>query len=111
VVILYNGPEVVLLSKFHELSFYSLAEAKAHFSKVVDDCEKADIIITKNGLPKAVMMDYDKYVLLSRFLERVYDLYLMDAGDEAMDVQIKDLIVQVDDDCGGARWQKLSSRR
>jgi prevent-host-death family protein len=98
VVILYNGPEVVLLSKLHELSFYSLAEAKAHFSKVVDDCEKADIIITKNGLPKAVMMDYDKYVLLSRFLERVYDLYLMDAGDEAMDVQIKDLIVQVDDD-------------
>ncbi len=97
-VILYNGPEVVLLSKLHELSFYSLAEAKAHFSKVVDDCEKADIIITKNGLPKAVMMDYDKYVLLSRFLERVYDLYLMDAGDEAMDVQIKDLIVQVDDD-------------
>jgi len=86
------------LSKLHELSFYSLAEAKAHFSKVVDDCEKADIIITKNGLPKAVMMDYDKYVLLSRFLERVYDLYLMDAGDEAMDVQIKDLIVQVDDD-------------
>ncbi|WP_292592007.1 MULTISPECIES: type II toxin-antitoxin system Phd/YefM family antitoxin [unclassified Mesotoga] len=89
---------MVLLSKLHELSFYSLAEAKAHFSKVVDDCEKADIIITKNGLPKAVMMDYDKYVLLSRFLERVYDLYLMDAGDEAMDVQIKDLIVQVDDD-------------
>ncbi|HAY98677.1 prevent-host-death protein [Mesotoga sp. Brook.08.YT.4.2.5.1] len=86
------------MSKLHELSFYSLAEAKAHFSKVVDDCEKADIIITKNGLPKAVMMDYDKYVLLSRFLERVYDLYLMDAGDEAMDVQIKDLIVQVDDD-------------
>jgi len=98
VVILYNGPEVVLLSKLHELSFYSLAEAKAHFSKVVDDCEKADIIITKNGLPKAVMMDYDKYVLLNRFLERVYDLYLMDAGDEAMDVEIKDLIVQVDDD-------------
>ncbi|PVD15487.1 prevent-host-death protein [Mesotoga sp. Brook.08.105.5.1] len=86
------------MSKLHELSFYSLAEAKAHFSKVVDDCEKADIIITKNGLPKAVMMDYDKYVLLSRFLERVYDLYLMDAGDEAMDVEIKDLIVQVDDD-------------
>lgn len=86
------------MSKLHELSFYSLAEAKAHFSKVVDDCEKADIIITKNGLPKAVMMDYDKYVLLNRFLERVYDLYLMDAGDEAMDVQIKDLIVQVDDD-------------
>ncbi|KUK82220.1 type II toxin-antitoxin system Phd/YefM family antitoxin [Mesotoga sp. B105.6.4] len=86
------------MSKLHELSFYSLAEAKAHFSKVVDDCEKADIIITKNGLPKAVMMDYDKYVLLNRFLERVYDLYLMDAGDEAMDVEIKDLIVQVDDD-------------
>jgi hypothetical protein len=37
-------------------------------------------------------------VLFNRFLERVYDLYLMDAGDEAMDVEIKDLIVQVDDD-------------
>ncbi|MGC9322200.1 MULTISPECIES: type II toxin-antitoxin system Phd/YefM family antitoxin [unclassified Mesotoga] len=89
---------MVLLSRLHELSFFSLAEAKAHFSKVVDDCEKADIIITKNGLPKAVVMDYDKYVLLNRFLERVHDLYLMDAGDEAMDVEIEDLIVEVDDD-------------
>lgn len=79
-------------------SLFFLAEAKTHFSKVVDDCEKADIIITKNGLPKAVVMDYRKYVLFNRFLERVYDLYLMDAGDEAMDVEIKDLIVQVDDD-------------
>jgi len=96
-VMLYNGPEVVPLSRLHELSFFSLAEAKTHFSKVVDDCEKADIIITKNGLPKAVVMDYDKYVLLNRFLERVHDLYLMDAGDEAMDVEIKDLIVEVDD--------------
>jgi prevent-host-death family protein len=95
---MYNCPEVVLLSRLHELSFFSLAEAKAHFSKVVDDCEKADIIITKNGLPKAVVMDYDKYVLLNRFLERVHDLYLMDAGDEAMDVEIEDLIVEVDDD-------------
>jgi prevent-host-death family protein len=95
---MYNSPEVVLLSRLHELSFFSLAEAKAHFSKVVDDCEKADIIITKNGLPKAVVMDYDKYVLLNRFLERVHDLYLMDAGDEAMDVAIEDLIVEVDDD-------------
>ncbi|KUK84768.1 MAG: Prevent-host-death family protein [Mesotoga infera] len=95
---MYNSPEVVLLSRLHELSFFSLAEAKAHFSKVVDDCEKADIIITKNGLPKAVVMDYDKYVLLNRFLERVHDLYLMDAGDEAMDVEIEDLIVEVDDD-------------
>ncbi|PZC52641.1 type II toxin-antitoxin system Phd/YefM family antitoxin [Mesotoga sp. TolDC] len=86
------------MSRLHELSFFSLAEAKAHFSKVVDDCEKADIIITKNGLPKAVVMDYDKYVLLNRFLERVHDLYLMDAGDEAMDVEIEDLIVEVDDD-------------
>jgi prevent-host-death family protein len=95
---MYNSREVVLLSRLHELSFFSLAEAKAHFSKVVDDCEKADIIITKNGLPKAVVMDYDKYVLLNRFLERVHDLYLMDAGDEAMDVEIEDLIVEVDDD-------------
>jgi prevent-host-death family protein len=95
---MYNSPEVVLLSRLHELSFFSLAEAKAHFSKVIDDCEKADIIITKNGLPKAVVMDYDKYVLLNRFLERVHDLYLMDAGDEAMDVEIEDLIVEVDDD-------------
>ena len=43
-------------------------------------------------------MDYEKYVLLNKFLERVHDLYLMDAGDEAMDVAIRDLIVQVDDE-------------
>lgn len=86
------------MSRLHELSFYSLAEAKAHFSKVVDDCEKADIIITKNGLPKTVIMDYRKYVLLNKFLERVHDLYMMDAGDEAMNVKIEDLIVQVDDE-------------
>jgi prevent-host-death family protein len=97
-VIMYNDPEVIHLSRLHELSFYSLAEAKTHFSKVIDDCERADIIITKNGLPKAVLMDYEKYVLLNKFLERVHDLYLMDAGDEAMDVAIRDLIVQVDDE-------------
>jgi prevent-host-death family protein len=97
-VILYNHNGVVHLSRLHELSFYSLAEAKAHFSRVVDDCEKADIIITKNGVPKAVLMDYGKYVLLNKFLERVYDLYLMDAGDEAMNVEIRDLIVEVDDE-------------
>ncbi|MFN3329046.1 MAG: type II toxin-antitoxin system Phd/YefM family antitoxin, partial [Fervidobacterium pennivorans] len=41
--------------------FYSLAEAKAKFSKVVDDALSKDIIITRNGKPAVVIISYEKY--------------------------------------------------
>ena len=86
------------MARLHELNFYSLAEAKAQFSRVVDDCVKTDTIITKNGVPKAVLMDYEKYVKINRFLERVHDLYLIDAGEDALDTKVDDLITQIDEE-------------
>lgn len=86
------------MARLHELNFYSLAEAKAQFSKVVDNCDKVDTIITKNGVPKAVLMNYDKYVRINKFLERVHDLYLIDAGEEAIDTKVDDLITQIDEE-------------
>ncbi|HPV63385.1 MAG TPA: type II toxin-antitoxin system prevent-host-death family antitoxin, partial [Fervidobacterium sp.] len=38
--------------------FYSLADAKAKFSKVIEDSISEDIVITKNGKPVSVVMNY-----------------------------------------------------
>ena len=64
-VILYNRT-VVHLSRLYEPLFIRW-QSKAHFSRVVDDCEKADIIITKTESSRQPL-DYGKYVLLNKFL-------------------------------------------
>ena len=61
--------------------FYSLAEAKAKFSKVVEEAKNKDVIVTKNGIPVVVVIDYSKYLSMMKFLEEVLDVYLLDIGN------------------------------
>ncbi|MGQ9856473.1 MAG: type II toxin-antitoxin system Phd/YefM family antitoxin [Fervidobacterium sp.] len=69
--------------------FLSLAEAKAKFSKVVDDSMNSDIIVTKNGKPASVVMSFDKYKKIMEFMERVWELYLLDLGDPSLFKDLK----------------------
>lgn len=64
-----------------DAEFYSIAEAKAKFSKVIDDSKNHDVIITKNGIPISVVMNYDKFVKLMEFVEEIKDLSLFDLED------------------------------
>ena len=66
------------------LSFKSLADAKAKFSKVVEESKKRDIIVTKNGVPAAVLMSYEKYTKIMKFIDEIRDLYLLDIGDPSV---------------------------
>jgi len=43
-------------------------------------------------------MDYQKYVRINKFLEQVFDLYLIDVGEKAFDKGILDLIVEIDEE-------------
>jgi len=61
--------------------FYSLAEAKAKFSKVVDESKCHDVIITKNCVPVSVIINYDKFVRMMEFIEEIKDLSLFDLED------------------------------
>ncbi|MFN3691367.1 MAG: type II toxin-antitoxin system Phd/YefM family antitoxin [Fervidobacterium sp.] len=71
------------------LKFYSLADAKAKFSKVVDDSRSFDIVVTKNGEPACVVINYEKYAKLMDFIERVWELYLLDVGDPSLFNELK----------------------
>lgn len=64
--------------------FYSLAEAKAKFSQVVEDSQLKDVVVTKNGKPVAVVLSYDLYSKLMVFLDKVWDLYLLDVGEPSV---------------------------
>lgn len=66
-----------------DYSFYSLADAKARFSQVVDEIEEENksIIITKNGVPKAVIINYEKFVKLMDFIDEIRDLSLFEIED------------------------------
>ena len=74
--------------------FYNLADAKAKFSHVIDESGKKDVIVTRNGVPVSVVMSYEKYVKINKFLENIWDLYLLDVGDPGMinNIKIDDLI-------------------
>jgi len=65
----------------HDVRIYSLAEAKARFSRVVEEAQSEDVVITRNGSPVVVIIDYEKYEKLSRFVEEVHDVFLLDIGD------------------------------
>ncbi|WP_448378968.1 type II toxin-antitoxin system Phd/YefM family antitoxin [Fervidobacterium sp.] len=69
--------------------FYSLAEAKAKFSKVVEDALSKDIIITRNGKPAVVVVSYDKYTKIMDFVDKVWELYLLDLGDPSLFKELK----------------------
>lgn len=67
----------------------------------MDESHSADVIITKNGVPVAVVIDYEKYVAVNKFIEQTRDLYLMDAGEEAVSLKFEDILVQLDKNSGG----------
>ena len=66
------------------LKFRSLADAKAKFSQVVEEAKEGDVVVTKNGVPAVVVMDYGKYVKIMKFLDEVRDVYLLDIGDPSV---------------------------
>jgi len=65
----------------NQVEFFSLADAKAKLSELLKKVQQKDIIITKNGVPVAVLIDYNRYRKIMNFLDQVYDLYLLDVGD------------------------------
>jgi len=64
-----------------KIKFSSLADAKAKFSKIVQEAKEKDIIVTKNGIPAVVVVDFEKYSKIMKFLDETRDLYLLDYGD------------------------------
>ncbi|MBO8160574.1 MAG: type II toxin-antitoxin system Phd/YefM family antitoxin [Thermosipho sp. (in: Bacteria)] len=79
--------------------FYSLAEAKAKFSKVIDKSSNNDVVITKNGHPVSVILSYEKYSKIINFMDKVWELYLLDVGDPSLfgDLDINDILGNADD--------------
>ncbi len=75
-----------------KLNFYSVAEAKTELSKLIADLESRDSVITKNGVPVAAVMKYDRYVKMMDFMEKVKDLYLLDVGFEGIKDPIEDIL-------------------
>lgn len=65
----------------NKLKFYSVAESKAELSKLLLEAKIQDIVITKNGIPRATVMDYERYVKIMDFLEQVKDIYMLDVGE------------------------------
>ncbi len=74
------------------LKFYSVAEAKAELSKLITELEEYDAIVTKNGIPAAAVLRYDRYVKIVDFLEQVRDLYALDVGSDNPGNSIEDMI-------------------
>ncbi len=69
------------MARIEDLRFYTLADAKAKFSQVVEEATTTDIVVTKNGIPAVVVVDYTRYLKMIRFLEDVHDVFLLDVGD------------------------------
>jgi prevent-host-death family protein len=63
------------------INFYSLAKAKAKFSEVIENSKKSDIIITKNGKPESMIINYEKYNNILKFIEEIKDLSLLEIDD------------------------------
>ncbi len=82
------------MPKLEKLHFYTIAEAKANLSKVIGivNSDDYDVIITKNGLPSIALLSYEKYVKIQKFLDSVYELYLMDAGTDVASTDLKDIL-------------------
>ena len=80
IVVRFGGDNL----KLRDLRFYSVANAKRDFTKILKELNDGDIIITKNGKPVAVMIDFSKYVKMMDFLSQTYELYLMDVGEKGL---------------------------
>ncbi|MDK2952206.1 MAG: hypothetical protein PWQ77_1871 [Kosmotogales bacterium] len=76
------------MSELNDLRFYSVADAKKYFSKVIEESSLNDIIITKNGRPSSAIISYEKYLQINKFLEEIEDIYEMDTGKEEVQKQI-----------------------
>jgi prevent-host-death family protein len=76
------------MSELNDLRFYSVADAKKYFSKVIEESSLNDIIITKNGKPSSAIISYEKYLQINKFLEEIEDIYEMDTGKEEVQKQI-----------------------
>lgn len=85
--------EGFLLNLKNKNIYYSIAEAKAKFSKAIDESRENNVIITKNGKPVSVIIDFDKFEKIVNFLENVWELYLLEIGDPSKfkDLNINDL--------------------
>ena len=75
-----------------KLNFYSVAEAKAELSKLISQLNDSDAVITKNGIPVASVMKYDRYVKMVDFLEKVKDIYLLDVGSSTIEDPIENML-------------------
>jgi len=90
------------MKKLSDLEFYSLAEAKKNFSNVINLSEKNEVVITKNGKPVSVIIDYKKFVSLMDFISGVWELYLVDIGQKEgfgklSSVSIEDLFIDTEE--------------
>jgi prevent-host-death family protein len=85
--------------KNNKFVFFNLAEAKAKFSKVIEETKNHDVVITKNGLPSSVIINYEKYIKILNFLDKVWELYLLDVGDPSLfgKLDIEDIFNEKDD--------------
>ncbi len=76
-----------------KLVFYPVAEAKAKLSEVIDETKDKHVIITRNGKPTVVIINYEQYEKMMEFIEKVWDLYLLEIGDPSVfkDLKLEDL--------------------
>ena len=79
------------MRRFSEIDFYSLADAKKNFSSVINESADREIVVTKNGKPVSVLMNYKRYMKLMDFLSKVKDLYLLEMSDDEDIAMIKEL--------------------
>lgn len=72
----------------NQIEFFNLADAKAKLSEVLKRTQERDIVITKNGVPAAVLINYGRYRRIMNFLDQVYDLYLLEVGDPSLHAEL-----------------------
>jgi prevent-host-death family protein len=85
------------LRRFSEIDFYSLADAKKKFSTVINKSANREIIVTKNGKPVSVVMDYSRYMKLMDFLAKVKDLLEMSDDEDVKLIKELNLDFFIDD--------------
>ncbi len=81
---------------FNSVDFFSLAEAKAKFSSIIEQSKEKDLIITKNGKPEAVIMNYEKFKRLIDFVEEVKDISLLEINELEEYKEIKNFFKNYD---------------
>lgn len=63
------------------LEFFSIAETKAKLSSIVEKSKTKEVIITKNGKPEVVLINYEKFINFMSFIEEIKDLSLLEIED------------------------------